>query len=116
MLMPNLMQKTMIACGLAGAMALAGAVPSNAAPLPSSTGTLTSANPDAKIDVRWRGGPGPLFAGAVIGGAVAAGAYGGGYYPYYGGGYYPYYGRPYPYYYGRPYYRGYRYGHYRRHW
>jgi hypothetical protein len=40
----------------------------------------------------WRGGywgPGPFFAGAVVGGALAAPYY-------YGGGYYPY--APYPYY------------------
>jgi hypothetical protein len=116
MLMPDLMQKTVLAFGLAGALALGSAIPSVAAPLPSGTAAVKTASPGTVTDVRWRGGgPGPFFAGALIGSAVAAGAYGP-YYPYYGG-YYPYY-RPYPYYYGGPYryYRPYRHYRYYRHW
>jgi hypothetical protein len=62
----------------------------------------------------WHGGagfPAAAFAGALIGGAIAAAPYyGGGYYPYYNDDYgysAPYYGDPAPYYgYSPRYYRG----------
>lgn len=115
--MSNLMQKTAVALGLAGALALGATSPTLAAPLPTGTSAVKAAAPDTTTDVRWRGGPGPWIVGGLLGaaavGAYAYGPYGYGYgYPYYR----PYaYAAPYPYY-RRPHYRhryvryGYGYG------
>jgi hypothetical protein len=114
--------KSTIALGVAGALAIAAASPSWAAPVPSNTAALKSAAPTETTDVRYfrhRGvGPGLLFGGLALGlaGAALASPY---YYddgPVYGYGYGP----------GYDYGPGYAYGpdyvgpgwrhHYRRHW
>jgi len=105
-----------------GAVLIAGQMSvATAAPLPINVAAMKSAVVDHPTQVYWRGGWGwgaGAIAGALIGGAIASGAYGyygppayyygnpypyGYYAPYYG--YYPpYYGYPhYGYYYGRPY-------------
>ena len=98
---------------VAGATAIAGALPASAAPVLTNTAALKQALPGDVQDVRWRGGGlffGGLLAGGLIGAAIARPYYYGypGYYGYgYGYGYSPYaYGYSYPYYsygYGYPY-------------
>ena len=109
--MRNLMQKTALALGFAGALAIGATGASQAAPLPTGTLAVKAANPSTLTDVHWRGGGGALAFGIGAGllGAAALGAWGP--YPYYG-----YYGHPYPYY--RPYaYYGAPYPYWRRpHW
>lgn len=88
----------------AALLAVSLAAPALAAPVAidhlSFSNLAAEASPGAVEQVRWygrgRGFGGPFVAGAIIGGALAA--------PYYGGGYYynrPYYGGPY-YYEGEP--------------
>jgi hypothetical protein len=107
---------------VAGATAIAGALPASATPVPTNTAALKQALPADVQDVRWRGG-GAFFGGLVVGGLLGAAFarpyyYG---YPgyYYGYGYSPYaYGYAYPYYsygYGYPY-GGYYYGGYYGGW
>jgi len=98
---------------VAGATAIAGALPASAAPVLTNTAALKQALPGDVQDVRWRGGGaffGGLLAGGLIGAAIARPYYYGypSYYGYgYGYGYSPYaYGYSYPYYssgYGYPY-------------
>lgn len=68
--------KSTIALGVAGALAIAAASPSWAAPVPSNTAALKSAAPTETTDVRHfrhRGvGPGLLFGGLALGLAGAA--------------------------------------------
>jgi hypothetical protein len=117
-----------MAVGVAGATAIAGALPASAAPVLTNTAALKQALPGDVQDVRWRGGGfffGGLLAGGLIGAAIARPYYYG--YPAYGYGYgygyapyaygysYPYYsyGYGYPYvgnYYGGSYYGGNYYG------
>lgn len=90
-----------LACGLAAAL-LAGQIGvATAAPLPTNISAMKSAV-ERPTQVYWRGGWGwgwgaGAIAGALIGGAIASGAYG-----YYGGPAY-YYGYGYPYAYPYPY-------------
>jgi hypothetical protein len=101
---------------VAGATAIAGALPASAAPVLTNTAALKQALPGEVQDVRWRGGGaffGGLIAGGLLGAAFARPYYYGypSYYGYgYGYGYAPYaYGYSYPYYsYGS----GYPYGGY----
>jgi hypothetical protein len=103
---------------VAGATAIAGALPASAAPVLTNTAAVKQALPGDVLDVRWRGGGGAFFGGLLAGGLIGAAFarpyyYGG--YPYgygYGYGYAPYaYGYSYPYYssygYGYPYGGGY---------
>ncbi len=96
---------------VAGATAIAGAVPASAAPVLTNTAALKHALPGDVQDVRWRGG-GAFFGGLVLGGLLGATIPRPYYYGYpayygYGYGYGPYY---YPYSYGYPYYYGGYYG------
>src|SRR5689334_8482073 len=116
---------------VAGATAIAGALPASAAPVLTNTAAVKQALPGDVQNVRWgwRGGwgwgggavVGGLIAGGLVGAALARPYYGYGYgYPSYYGygygyGYSPYaYGYSYPYYsdgYGYPYgYSSYGYG------
>jgi len=98
---------------VAGATAIAGALPASAAPVLTNTAALKQALPGEVQDVRWWGGGaffGGLVAGGLLGAAIARPYYYGypSYYGYgYGYGYAPYaYGYSYPYYsygYGYPY-------------
>lgn len=99
---------------VAGATAIAGALPASAAPVLTNTAALKQALPGDVQDVRWRGGGGAFFGGLIAGGLIGAAfarPYYYGYPGYYGGygyGYAPYaYGYSYPYYssygYGYPY-------------
>ncbi len=113
---------------VAGATAVAGAVPASAAPVLTSTAAVKQALPGDVQDVRWRGG-GAFFGGLVVGGLLGAAfsrpyyygypayygyGYGYGYSPYAYGYSYPYYsygyGYPYGGYYGGGYYGGGYYG------
>jgi hypothetical protein len=90
--------------GIAGALALAAAVPAGAAPVLSNSAAVKAAAADHVTDVRWRGGNGAGIAAGVIGG-LALGAAIASTQPYYGPGYY----EPYPaygYYGGGGYYGG----------
>ncbi len=119
------MQNRLMALGLAGAMALGGAVSASAGPLPIGNSGLTTATAPDTTEIRWRGrgvGPGLAFGlatGALVGAAVASRPYGYGYG--YGPGYVydaPVYAEPYAYepvypapgYYGSYGYSGYGYG------
>jgi hypothetical protein len=90
------MQRSTLALGLAGALALGAVVPASAAPVLSAGASLKMVSAANVTDVRWRGywgGAGIGFAaGAIIGAAAASAYYGGGYYggPYYGAGPYVY--------------------------
>ena len=105
-----------VLASVASIVLLASELPSQGAPLMPTSPVSKSATANANtLEVRyggwhggwggWRGGWGGwgwgLGAGALVGAAIAA--------PYYYGGYAPYYyGSPYPYYYGYPgYYAGY---------
>jgi hypothetical protein len=86
--MTTAMQRGAVALGMAGALTLAAAAPSFAAPVLSSTTALTSAAPSQVTDVRWRGGgvaaAGVGFAAGAAVGAAAANAAAPGYSGYYG--------------------------------
>src|SRR3954451_879064 len=78
------MKRGAVAFGLAGAMTLAAAAPSFAAPVLSNTAAVKAAVPNQTTDVAWRGrglaaACAGFAAGAVIG-AAAAGAAGAGYF------------------------------------
>jgi len=84
-----------VAYALSGALVASQIDCAAATPLPTNVATMKSMIANLETPIYWRGGwgwrwgPGAgLFAGAVVGGAIASGAYG---------------------YYGVPYYDGYRY-------
>ena len=96
-----------VAYALSGALVASQIVGAAATPLPADAATMKSMVANLETPVYWRGGRGGwgwglgagLFAGAVVGGAIASGAYG-----YYGAPYYYEYGYPYqPYGYDYPY-------------
>jgi hypothetical protein len=82
----QIMTRTLLALGLAGALSIGAAAPGFAGPLMSSGAALRDAAPAHVTDVRWRGrgiGPGLAFglaAGALVGAAVANRGYGPDYY------------------------------------
>lgn len=114
--------KNTVALGLVGALAMAGASPTWAAPVPSNTAAVKAAvsTPTTEVRFRHRGfGPGVAFGGLALGlaGAALAAPY---YYappPSYGYAYGPdyYYGDPGYAYAPAPYAWGPHYRHY-RHW
>ena len=96
-----------VAYALSGAMVASQIVGAAATPLPTNVATMKSMLANLETPIYWRGGRGwggwglgpGLFAGTVVGGAIASGAYG-----YNGAPYYYEYGHPYqPYGYDYPY-------------